>query len=328
MPPKVEDDDDALLDVMRKDGYHVKNHAPSLVELKATTHRVHAGSVPVHKQIQEHAPEDVNALLDEVTQLTDHPEKPTAFLQIDKQRHQKRHLSPAEKDKISRAVTELRRWPGLAKHVSAGTVDSGKAMLISLDKALTKHLEDSPCPDPPTAQEPTAAQTLAQKGLSLAKAETETVASLRKEIGGLYAEAEARRDELINFLDHSLSGNYEAADNQLQSAQASSLRHAAPSEFESLDSMLRRDAGAAHALVANLRAAVVQTGLGARLQKVQAAKESELKRWQKSVEMTNTAAEESWIKSLQVTQPDCAAALNNARMQSYVQRALAVLNKN
>jgi len=317
MPPKVEDDDDALLDVMRKDGYHVKPHA--LIELKATTHRVHAN------QAKDHPSPDVSALLDEVTQLTDHPDKPTAFLQVDKRRHQDRHISAVDKDRISRAVAELRRWPGLAKRVAAGTVAADKAMLISLDKAVTKHLEDSSCPDPPTAKAQTAAQILAQKGLALAKAETQTVASLRKEIAGLMEEATERRTELINFLDKSISGAYEAADLELQSPAASMLHHSAPTEFQSLDSMLRRDAGAAHAIVANQRAAAQQAGLGARLQKVQDAKENELKRWQKSVEMTNTAAEEQWIKSLQVTQPDCAAALNNARMQSYIQRALAML---
>jgi hypothetical protein len=84
MPPKVEDDDDALLDVMRHDGYHVKAHAPSLVELKSTTHRVHPhGALPVRNmQTEAHAPEDANeALVDEVMRLTD---KPTAFLQTDK----------------------------------------------------------------------------------------------------------------------------------------------------------------------------------------------------------------------------------------------------
>jgi hypothetical protein len=321
MPPKVESDDDALLDVMRKDGYHVKH--PSFIELGATTHRVHA-----HVQAKQHPSDDVNvnALLDEVSQLTDHPDKPAAFLQVDKRRHQERHISAVDKDRISKAVAELRRWPGLAKRIAAGNVASDKTMLISLDKALSKHLEDSPCPDPPKSATPTAAQTLAQKGLALAKAETETVASLRKEITGLLEEASERRMELINFLDKSISGVYEAADNELQTPGASMLKRSAPTEFESLDSMLRRDAGAAHALVANLRAAAQQTGLGARLQKVQDAKENELKRWQKSVEMTNTAAEEQWIKALQVTQPDCAAALNNARMQSYIQRALKMLD--
>merc|ERR1719335_318749 len=194
---------------MRKDGYHVKPHA--LIELKATTHRVHA-----HSHAKDHPSEDVNALLDEVSQLTDHPDKPTAFLQLDKRRHQERQMSAVDKDRISRAVAELRRWPGLAKRVAAGNVASDKAMLISLDKALTKHLEDSPCPDPPTAKAPTAAQTLAQKGLALAKAETETVSSLRKEIAGLMEEAAERRTELINFLDKSISGAYEAADIELQ----------------------------------------------------------------------------------------------------------------
>merc|ERR1719243_161157 len=150
----------------------------------------------------------------------DRPEEPASFLQLNKRHHQEQ-VSAVDKDRVSRAVAELRRWPGLAKRVAAGNVASDKTMLISLDKALTKHLEDSPCPDPPTSKTQTAAQILAQKGLALAKAETETVASLRKEIGGLLEEATERRTELINMLDHTLSGTYESADAELQSSAAS-----------------------------------------------------------------------------------------------------------